>query len=141
MANLLHLSFRVKAPARSASLYAELLDGRVVDIGPPLDSIGVKGVYFGRSAENELVDQIELWPPGKHWDPQGFIDVAGEHAPFGHFAVESEKSWEEVEAIAKRHDVTVTREQRELPHLVTVVYDHDGNFIELFRPRAPAAAL
>jgi hypothetical protein len=43
MATLLHFSFRVKAPARSAALYADLLDGHVVSIGPPLGAIGVLG--------------------------------------------------------------------------------------------------
>ena len=132
MATLLHLSFRVKNPARSAALYAELLDGRVVDIGPPLDSIGVKGVYFGRSAEDVLLDQIELWPADKHWTAGGFVDVDPRGAPFGHFAVASDKPWEELEAIARRHGVTLSREERGLPQLVPVVYDHDGNFLELF---------
>ena len=140
MAILLHLSFRVKDPIRSAALYAELLDGRVVDIGPPLDSIRVKGVYFGKSAENELVDQIELWPAGKHWAPGGFIEIDPRSAPFGHFAVESDKPWEEVAAIAARHGVAITQEERGLPYLVTVVYDHDGNFLELFRPRPQRGA-
>lgn len=140
MASLLHLSFRVKSPARSAALYAELLDGRVVDIGPPLDSIGVKGVYFGRSAEYALLDQIELWPAGKHWAAGSFVDVDPRGAPFGHFAVESDKPWDEVQAIAARHGARVTQEERGLPYLVTVVYDHDGNFVELFRPRGDGGA-
>jgi catechol 2,3-dioxygenase-like lactoylglutathione lyase family enzyme len=135
MATLLHLSFRVKDPARSAALYAALLGGRVVDIGPPLDAIGVKGVYFGRSAENELADQIELWPDGKHWSPDGFTEINPRGAPFGHFAVESDKSSEELAAIAQAHGATLRHEPRGVPYLVPVVYDHDGNFVELFRPR------
>ncbi len=134
MATLLHLSFRVKDPARSAALYAELLDGRVVDIGPPLSSIGVKGVYFGRNAEHELLDQIELWPLGKHWASSGFGEVDPRSQPFGHFAVESDKPWEELAAIAQKHGVTIVQEPRG-PYVVPVVYDYDGNFLELFRPK------
>lgn len=135
MATLLHLSFRVMDPARSAALYAELLDGRVVDIGPPLDSIGVKGVYFGRNGENELCDQIELWPAGKHWGPGGFRDLDARALPFGHLAVESDKPWEELVRIAERHGARAAQEPRGLPYLVPVIYDLDGNFIELFPPR------
>jgi hypothetical protein len=132
MATLLHLSFRVRDPHRAAALYAELLDGRVVDIGPPLDSIGVKGVAFGRNAKFVLVDQIELWPLNKHWNAQGFVDVDPRDASFGHFAVQSDKPHEEIAAIAERHGATVSKEQRGLPFLVSVVYDHDGNFVEFF---------
>lgn len=133
MATLLHFSFRVKSPARSAALYADLLDGRVVDFGPPLDAIGVLGVRFGRNAENSLLDQIELWPAGKHWRSSGFVDVDPTAVPFGHFAVESDKSPDEITAIAARHGATFSMEQRGLPYPVPVVYDHDGNFVELFR--------
>jgi catechol 2,3-dioxygenase-like lactoylglutathione lyase family enzyme len=132
---LLHMSFRVKDPVRSAALYAELLDGRVVDIGMPLDSIGVKGVYFGRNGDNELVDQIELWPIDKHWSPGGFTDVGRHQVPFGHLAVESDKPYEALEAIAKKHGLTIAREPRPVPYLVPVIYDYDGNFIEFFAPR------
>ena len=133
MATLLHLSFRVKSPARSAALYVDLLDGRAVSIGPPLDSIGVIGVYFGRNAENVLLDQIELWPAGKHWAEGRFIDVESGAVPFGHLAVASDKTCEELAAIAAKHGVRLSMEERGLPYPVPVVYDHDGNFIELFR--------
>ncbi|UQA59699.1 VOC family protein [Polyangium aurulentum] len=135
MATFLHMSFRVKDPVRSAALYAELLDGRVVDIGMPLDSIGVKGVYFGRNVENELQDQIELWPLDKHWGPRGFTEVERRSTPFGHFAVESDKSYETLEAIANKHGLTIAREERAVPYLVPVIYDYDGNFVEFFKPR------
>ena len=136
MATLLHLSFRVKDPARSAALYAEILDGHVVDIGPPLDTIGVKGVCFGRHAENPLLDQLELWPAGKHWAKGGFTDVDPAGAPFGHLAIESDKSHEDLEIIARKHGVTLRREERGLPDLVSVIYDHEGNFVEVFPPRS-----
>ena len=48
MATLLHLSFRVKDPQRSAELYAELLDGTVSDPGPVLRPAGVKSVAFAQ---------------------------------------------------------------------------------------------
>jgi catechol 2,3-dioxygenase-like lactoylglutathione lyase family enzyme len=135
MATFLHMSFRVKDPARSAALYAELLDGHVVDIGMPLDSIGVKGVYFGRNAENELLDQIELWPLDRHWSPRGFTQVEQQSVPFGHLAVESDKSYDALAAIANKHGLTIAREERNVPYLVPVIYDYDGNFIEFFAPR------
>lgn len=138
MATILHLSFRVSDPERAAALYAELLDGKVVHIGPPLDTIGVKGVAFGRSKQNVLLDQIELWPLGKHWSQGGFIDITPvASVPFGHFAVESDKPYEAIEAVARKHGVTVAREERGVGYLVPVVYDHDGNFVELFAPAAP----
>jgi hypothetical protein len=132
MANLMHFAFRVKDPARVAALYAELLDGRVVDIGGPLDSIGAKGVAFGRNGQDVLCDQIELWPADKHWGPNGFVDVAPEVAPFGHFAVRSDKPHEDLRAIAEKHGATLSMEERGLPNLVPVVYDPEGNFLEFF---------
>ncbi len=131
---LLHLSFRVGSPERAALLYAELLDGKVRNIGPPLDHIGVKSVAFGKGARSIFKDQIELWPLGKHWSPGGFVEVDPKRAPYGHFAVESDKSYEELEAIAHKHGATIAREERGLSYLVPVVYDADGNFVEFFRP-------
>jgi hypothetical protein len=133
MATLLHLSFRAENPARSAALYAALLDGRVVDVGPPLSTIGVKSVLFGRSAEDRFADAIELWPAGKHWSPSGFFDIEGKTPPFGHFAVRTEKAEESLRAIAEKYGVTLSMEQRGLSYLVPVIYDYDGNFVEFFR--------
>ncbi len=48
MATILHMSFRVKEPQRSAALYAELLDGDLIDPGPQLSSINVKSIAFGK---------------------------------------------------------------------------------------------
>lgn len=131
---LLHLSFRVKDPARSGVLYAALLDGRTVAIGPPLDSIGVCGVAFGRNVENVLLDQIELWPLDKHWSAGRFVEVEARSGTFGHFAIESDKSGEQLAALAERHGATFRLEERGMPYLVPVVYDYDGNFVEFFRP-------
>lgn len=133
MATLLHLSFRARDPARSAALYAELLDGRVVDVGAPLSTIGVKAVLFGRSAEERLADAIELWPAGKHWAPSGFIDIDQQIAPFGHIAVRSDKLHESLRAIAEKHGVNLAMEPRGLSYSVPVIYDYDGNFVEFFR--------
>ena len=140
MATLLHLSFRVENPERAAALYADLLDGRVIEkIGPPLGTIGVQIVTFGRNATNALLDQIELWPAAKHWSPRGFVDVEPRVMPFGHFAVQSDKPHEELAAIADKHGATVAREERGMSDLVTVVYDHDGNFVEFFPSSTRAA--
>jgi len=132
MVTLLHLAFRVKNPARSAALYAELLDGRVFDIDGPLNSIGVKGVAFGQNAEDWLRDQIELWPADKLWSPNGFVDIEPSTVPFGHFAVRSERTYKELEAIAERHGVRLTLEDRGFLPEVPVIYDYDGHFIEFF---------
>lgn len=133
MATLLHLAFRVKNPVRAAALYADLLDGRVVEIGGPLDEIGVKGVVFGRNGDDVLLDQIELWPANKRWTSKGFVDVEIHDSMFGHFAVRSDKPHEEIVAIAEKHGVTLSMEERGTGYLVPVIYDHDGNFLELFR--------
>jgi hypothetical protein len=135
MATLLHLAFRVKSPARAAALYADLLDGRVVNIGGPLDAIGAKGVAFGRNTEDILLDQIELLPADKRWTSKGFVDVDACDSTFGHFAVRSDKPHEEIIAIAKNHDVTLSMEERGVGYLVPVIYDHDGNFLEFFRTK------
>jgi hypothetical protein len=135
MATLLHLAFRVTNPVRAAALYAELLDGRVVDIGGPLDAIGVKGVVFGRNAEDVLRDQIELWPADKRWTSKGFVDVEICDSMFGHFAVRSGKPHEEIMAIAEKHGVKLSMEERGTGYLVPVIYDHDGNFLEIFRTK------
>src|SRR5262245_31406680 len=72
MATILHMSFRVKDPERSAMLYAELLDGTLVDPGPVLRPIGVKSISFGRGKENRLADLMEFWPQDKHWKQGNF---------------------------------------------------------------------
>jgi catechol 2,3-dioxygenase-like lactoylglutathione lyase family enzyme len=132
MAIFLHLAFRVKNPARSAALYADLLDGRVVDIGGPLDSLGAKGVAFGRNGEDELLDLLELWPWDKQWTPGGVVDVDPPSPALGHFAIRSDASHEKLAAMVRKHSVPLSMEERGLPYLVPVIYDHDGNFVEIF---------
>ena len=66
MSTLLHMSFRVKNPERSAALYAELLNGTATDPGPVLRPAGVKAVTFGRGQHDPLADYIEFWPQDKH---------------------------------------------------------------------------
>ncbi len=135
MATLLHLAFRVKNPVRTAALYADLLDGRVVEIGPPLNAIGVQSVAFGRHAEDGLYDLLELWPADKRWTSKGFVDVAANDPLFGHFAVRSDKPYEELAAIAEKRGVTLSMEERGVGYPVPVIYDYDNNFLEFFRPK------
>jgi hypothetical protein len=133
MATLLHMSFRVKDPERSAALYAELLDGARIDPGPQLRPIGVKSISFGRGQRNRLADMMEFWPQDKHWKHGGFIDSdPGHHKPFGHVAFATDKTFEELATIAQRHGVVIRQEERGLANLVPVIYDYDGNFLEFF---------
>ena len=133
MATILHMSFRVKNPERSATLYAELLDGALVDPGPQLSPIGVKSISFGRGKENRLADLVEFWPQDKHWHDGNFTDSDPDrHQPFGHIAFATKKSYEELAAIAQRHGVMSNKEPRGPFGLVPVIYDYDGNFLEFF---------
>ncbi len=133
MATLLHLSFRVKDPQRSAELYAELLDGTVSDPGPVLRPAGVKSVAFAQERLGPLADMMEFWPQDKHWKHGGFTTSdPGHHEPFGHIAFATNKSSEELTAIAHKHGVAIRQEERGLPTLVPVIYDYEGNFLEFF---------
>ena len=42
------------------------------------------------------------------------------------------KVFEELAVIATKYEVQITQEERGLPHLVPVVYDYEGNFLEFF---------
>jgi catechol 2,3-dioxygenase-like lactoylglutathione lyase family enzyme len=133
MATILHMSFRVKDPQRSAALYAELLGGTLTDPGPVLRPIGVKSVTFGQGKRGPLADMMEFWPQDKHWREGHFAaSDPSRHQPFGHVAFETDKSYEELAAIAQKHGVTIRQEERGLPSLVPVVYDYEGNFLEFF---------
>jgi catechol 2,3-dioxygenase-like lactoylglutathione lyase family enzyme len=133
MATILHMSFRVKDPERSARLYAELLGGDLTDPGPQLRPIGVKSISFGRGRQNRLADLMEFWPQDKHWHQGDFVTSdPSHHQPFGHVAFATDKSYEELAAIAQKHGVVIRQEERGLPSFVPVVYDYDGNFLEFF---------
>ena len=133
MSSLLHISFRVSDPQRSAELYAELVDGKIVGSGPVLTPVGVKTVVFGKWQPGRLEDIMEFWPKDKHWAAGDFADSAvGPAQHFGHMAFSTEKSFEELAVIAKKYEVQIAEEERGLPHLVPVVYDYEGNFLEFF---------
>ena len=138
MAMLLHVSFRVKDPTRSAPLYTELLDGTRVDV-PPLRALGVITISFGDTKRHSVADAIELWPANLHVRDKvggGGIERIeldpSHHQPYGHLAVASEKSYEKLAAIAEKHGVEIVKADRGLPYLVPSVYDFDGNIIEFF---------
>ena len=132
MATLLHMSFRVQDPDRSAALYAELLDGKVTDPGPVLRPAGVKAVTFGRGEQDPLADYLEFWPRDKHWQGGFMASDPARHQPFGHVAFTTDKSYDQLAAIAQRHHVVIRREERGPFGLVPVVYDYEGNFLEFF---------
>lgn len=133
MATILHMSFRVQDPQRSAALYAELLGGTLVDPGPQLRPIGVKSISFGRGQRNRLADLIEFWPQDKHWREGDFAaSDPSRHQPFGHVAFATDRSYEELAAIAQKHGVMIRQEERGLSSLVPVIYDYEGNFLEFF---------
>ena len=133
MATILHMSFRVKNPQRSAELYAELLGGQLIDPGPQLGSIQVKSIAFGQGKRGPLADMIEFWPQDKHWQAGEFTASNPDHLqPFGHLAFETDKSHDELAAIAEQHGVVIRQEDRGLSSLVSVVYDYEGNFLEFF---------
>jgi len=133
MAAILHMSFRVKNPQRSAALYAELLGGMVIDPGPVLRPAGVKSIAFGQGRRGPLADMMEFWPQDRHWREGDFTaSDPSRHQPFGHVAFETDKSYEELAAVAQKHGVVIRQEERGLPTLVPVVYDYEGNFLEFF---------
>lgn len=132
MATLLHMSFRVKDPERSAMLYAELLNGTVTDPGPVLRPAGVKAVTFGRGQQDPLADYLEFWPQDKHWQGGFTVSDPACHQPFGHVAFSTDKSYDQLAAIAQKHSVEIRHEERGPFGLVPVVYDYEGNFLEFF---------
>ena len=132
MSTLLHMSFRVKDPERSATLYAELLNGTVTDPGPVLRPAGVKAVTFGRGQHDPLADYLEFWPHDKHWREGFTTSDPTRHQPFGHIAFTTDKSYDQLAAIAQKHNVVIRREERGPFGLVPVVYDYEGNFLEFF---------
>lgn len=134
MPTLLHLSFRVRDPARSAALYAELLDGQRIENGPILRSLGVQSIEFGTTHRHPLADSLEFWPSDRHWNGEAVALDPAHHQPFGHLAVASEKTHAELVAIATRHGATMKKESRGPGALVSVLYDFDGNFMEFFPP-------
>ncbi|MBI3304639.1 MAG: hypothetical protein HYZ72_21460, partial [Deltaproteobacteria bacterium] len=108
MATILHMSFRVKDPQRSATLYAELLDGALTDPGPILRPVGVKSIAFGQGRRGPLADMMEFWPQDRHWREGNFAaSDPTHHQPFGHVAFATNKSYEELAAIARKHGVVV----------------------------------
>jgi catechol 2,3-dioxygenase-like lactoylglutathione lyase family enzyme len=133
MTCLLHIAVRVKNPNRSGALYADVLQGRVVDVGGPPSTIGVIGVAFGKNALDPLTDLVELWPADKRWTSEGFVDVDPRGAMFGHVAIRSDLSVEKLTEIAENHGVRLSLEERGVGYPVPIVYDSDGNFIEVFR--------
>ncbi len=133
MAAILHMSFRVRDPQRSAALYAELLDGTLTDPGPILRPVGVKSIAFGQGRRGPLADMMEFWPQDRHWRAGDLAaSDPSHHQPFGHVAFATSKSYEELAAIAQKHGVMIRQEERGLPTLVPVIYDYDGNFLEFF---------
>lgn len=133
MTSLLHIAIRVTNPKRSGALYADVLQGRVVDVGGPPSTIGAVGVVFGRNALEPLTDLVELWPADKRWTPDGFVDVEPQGVMFGHVAIRSDLSVEKLKEIAEKHGGQLSLEERGVGYPVPVVYDPDGNFIEVFR--------
>ncbi|HXG21816.1 MAG TPA: VOC family protein [Methylomirabilota bacterium] len=132
MATILHMSFRVKDPERSAALYAELLDGELIDPGPVLRPAGVKSIAFGQGKRGSLADMIEFWPQDKHWHGDFIPSDPAHHKPFGHVAFATTKSYDELAAIARKHSVEIRQEPRGLLGLTPIVYDYEGNFLEFF---------
>ena len=113
MSTLLHMSFRVNDPQRSAELYADLLDGKVVGSGPQLNSIGVRTVVFGDWQPGRLNDIMEFWPLDKHWAKGEFTDrTVGQDHHFGHIAFTTDKSFDQLAAIAAKHKVEIVEEER-----------------------------
>lgn len=132
MATILHMSFRVQDPERSAALYAELLDGHSIDPGPVLRPAGVKSIAFGQNKRGSLADMLEFWPLDKHWQGDFVPNDPRHHQPFGHVAFATAKSYAELAAIAQKYDVTIRQEPRGPLGLTPVIYDYDGNFLEFF---------
>jgi predicted enzyme related to lactoylglutathione lyase len=132
MASILHMSFRVKNPERSAALYAELLDGSPIDPGPVLRPAGVKSIAFGQGKRGPLADMMEFWPQDKHWSGNFIASDPNHHQPFGHVAFTTTKLYEELAAIVQKHGAVIRQEPRGPLGLVPIVYDYEGNFLEFF---------
>ena len=116
-------------------LYADLLVGKVVGSGAQLNSIGGAHGRVGDWQPGRLNDILEFWPLDKHWAKGEFTDrTVGQDHHFGHVAFTTDKSFDQLAAIAAKHKVDILEEERGLPHLVPVIYDHEGNFVEFFSP-------
>ena len=133
MDGLLHVSLRVSDPLRTAQLLAELLDGEIVP--NPLAKWGVVCVYTSPPHRSWLLNMLELWPPDKHWRLGKLVEVHPTEGSYGHVALLSGKSFEEMAPIAERYGFVMREEERGMPHPVPVLYDDLGNYYEFF-PRS-----
>ena len=118
----------------SAELYADLLDGKVVGSGPQLNSIGVRTVVFGDWQPGRLNDIMEFWPLDKPLGPRASSPTARSvrTTTSGISRLRPTNPSTKLAAIAAKHKVEIVEEERGLPHLVPVIYDHEGNFVEFF---------
>lgn len=131
MQGVLHVSFRVNDPQRSAELFAELIDGQIKPT--PLDRWGVVCVYPPGERESWLMDMLEFWPADKHWKA-GKLETVDPTSQkfFGHIAFYSNKTFDELEPIAKKHGLLIREEERAVGAPVPVLYDDCGNYFEFF---------
>ena len=131
MDGVLHVSFRVNDPQRSAELFVDLLDMEI--FRTPLEPLGVVCVARRGERQSWLMDMLEFWPADKHWD-KGKLVRLDPHSPklFGHIAFVSGKSYEELARVAEKHGVEIRREERGMSSPVPVIYDECGNYFEFF---------
>ena len=128
---VLHVSLRVSDPQKSAELFAELLDGEIIDT--PLGQWGVVCVYTPGPRDSWLRNMLEFWPPDKHWRHGELIDVDVEtQGSYAHLALLSNKSYDEMRPVAERYGFVLREEERGMPSLVPVLYDDLGNYYEFF---------
>ncbi|MDE0006466.1 MAG: hypothetical protein OXQ29_27575 [Rhodospirillaceae bacterium] len=131
MRGVLHVALRVSDPRQSAELFAELLDGEIRPT--PLAHWGVVCVYTPGPRESWLRNMLEFWPPDRHWRHGELIEVdAATQGSYGHLALLSGKSYEEMRPIAEKYGFVLREEERGMPGPVPVLYDDLGNYYEFF---------
>jgi hypothetical protein len=131
MREVLHVSIRVTDPVLSASMFAELTEGKVNPT--PLNVWGVVCVHTSDEDPSWLVNMLEFWPADKHWHQGALVDVdVKTQRSYCHVAFITDKSNAQIREIAHRYGATVNEEERGMPTPIPVVYDDLGNYFEFF---------
>jgi hypothetical protein len=128
------LAFRAHDPLTLGRWYAELFEGQFF-IHPVMSALGIMIVKINHP-EAVFDGLIELWPRDLQWDGQACvfrkIDARLSPTSYGHVAVKVTADARTIGSELERHGVAFRMEPRATGLVIPVVYDPEGNMIELF---------
>jgi len=134
IAHLLHYAFRARDPERLGHFYAELFEGQFL-LHPVMTGLGIVLIKLAHP-EALYRGLLELWPWDVVWDSQAAVfrrvEPHSAEISYGHLAVKTELSQDEVLAELDRRGIPYRLEPRGPALMIPTVYDPEGNMIELF---------